>query len=140
MVELSPIALNRKIALTIRVRISKAFISPCYWCGKRPNEINNWKNALNCSYDEFPKINSTKSLIGHTLGAAGAIECVASVLQLSGGFIHGSKNCEDLHFKLEQFSGSIVHETTDVDLNIVAKASFGFGDVNACLILKKWDY
>lgn len=102
-------------------------------------EINNWQAALNCMPKEFPFINSTKSLIGHTLGAAGAIESIASVIQLNNNFVHGSKNCEDLHFKLEQFSDSIIHETIEVDLNIIAKASFGFGDVNACLILKKWD-
>ncbi len=102
-------------------------------------EINNWQAALNCTPKEFPFINSTKSLIGHTLGAAGAIESIASVIQLNNNFVHGSKNCEDLHFKLEQFSDSIIHETIEVDLNIIAKASFGFGDVNACLILKKWD-
>ena len=102
-------------------------------------EINNWQTALNCKPSEFPFINSTKSLIGHTLGAAGAIESVASILQLAHGFVHGSINCEDLHFKLEPFSYSIVHKTKKLDLNIVAKASFGFGDVNACLIFKRWD-
>ncbi len=102
-------------------------------------EINNWQTALNCKPEEFPLINSTKSLIGHTLGAAGAIECVASILQLTNGFVHGSINCEDIHFKLEPFSGSIVQKTIEIDLNIVAKASFGFGDVNACLIFKRWD-
>lgn len=55
-------------------------------------EINNWQSALNCTTQEFPIINATKSLIGHTLGAAGAIECVASVLQLSKGFAHGFVN------------------------------------------------
>ena len=102
-------------------------------------EINNWQTALNCKPSEFPFINSTKSLIGHTLGAAGAIECVASILQLCNGFVHGSINCDDLHFKLEPFSANIVHETKIMDLNILAKASFGFGDVNACLIFKRWD-
>ena len=104
-----------------------------------PLEISNWQNALQCNAKEFPLINSTKSLIGHTLGAAGAIECVGGILQLYKGFIHGSINCEDLHFKLEQFSDSIVHQTKEKDLNIVAKASFGFGDVNACLIFKRWN-
>ncbi|MGD0465354.1 MAG: beta-ketoacyl-[acyl-carrier-protein] synthase family protein [Gammaproteobacteria bacterium] len=102
-------------------------------------EINNWQKALKCQPSELPPINSTKSLIGHSLGAAGAIECVASILQLCKGFIHGSINCEDLHFKLEQFSDSIIHKTKETDLNVLAKASFGFGDVNACLIFKRWN-
>ena len=104
-----------------------------------PIEINNWQKALKCQSNELPPINSTKSLIGHSLGAAGAIECVASILQLCNGFIHGSINCEDLHFKLEPFSDSIIHQTKETDLNILAKASFGFGDVNACLIFKRWN-
>lgn len=104
-----------------------------------PLEVNNWQAALNCKPSDLPFINSTKSLIGHTLGAAGAIECIGCILQLTNHFVHGSINCEDLHFKLEQFSASIVQKTMEVNLNIVAKASFGFGDVNACLIFKKWD-
>jgi 3-oxoacyl-(acyl-carrier-protein) synthase len=103
-----------------------------------PMEFNNWKTALNCAPKDFPLINSTKSLIGHTLGAAGAIECIASLIQLNKGFVHGSINCEDLHFKLEEFSDSIVHQTKEISLDIVAKASFGFGDVNACVIFKNW--
>ena len=101
-------------------------------------EIGNWHQALGVEAHEMPLINSTKSLIGHALGAAGGIECVASVLQLAQGFIHGSVNCDDLHPKLEAYANSIVHQTRDTDAKILAKASFGFGDVNACLIFKKY--
>ena len=45
----------------------------------------------------FPLITATKSMIGHALGAAGAIECVATVLMLQRGFVHPSLNCEDVH-------------------------------------------
>ena len=54
--------------------------------------------------DKFPFINSTKSLIGHCLGAAGAIECAAVVLQLYKGFLHPSVNCEDIHPDIEEYS------------------------------------
>lgn len=103
-----------------------------------PMEIGNWLKALECAPGDFPRINSTKSLVGHALGAAGGIECVASVLQLSRGFVHGSLNCEDLHPKLEPIASSVVHQTQDYQANILAKASFGFGDVNGCLILQRW--
>ncbi len=103
-----------------------------------PLEIHNWVRALECKAENFPLINSTKSLIGHGLGAAGGIELVASVLQLQQGFIHGSVNCEDLHPKLETIAKSVVHATRASDVRILAKASFGFGDVNGCLILKYW--
>ena len=104
-----------------------------------PLEIGTWQRALNRRPDAFPWINSTKSLIGHGLGAAGGIECVAAVLQLHRGFIHGSLNCEDLHPELQPYAGRIPHTTIDVAPRVLAKASFGFGDVNGCLILGRWD-
>ena len=104
-----------------------------------PIEIQNWQRALERRAEEMPFINSTKSLIGHALGAAGGIECVASVLQLHHGFLHGSINCEDLHPQLEPYSGTILQKTIDKEVRVLAKASFGFGDVNGCLIFKKWE-
>jgi 3-oxoacyl-(acyl-carrier-protein) synthase len=105
-----------------------------------PHEVNNWSKALEREPGNLPPIHSTKSLIGHALGAAGGLECVAAVLELHKGFIHGSINCDDLHPELEAFAGSIVHETVDVpDLKVIAKASFGFGDVNGCIIFRKFD-
>ncbi len=105
-----------------------------------PYEIKNWQLALDIPADRMPLVNATKSLVGHSLGAAGGIEMVACVLQLYKGFVHGSVNCEDLHPELQPFAASIVHETRETpQLDILAKASFGFGDVNACLIIKKWN-
>jgi len=104
-----------------------------------PYEINNWHEALNCDPDQMPKINATKSLVGHALGAAGGLECVASVLQLSRGFVHGSLNCDDLHPDLEAYADRIVHKTEDSNAQILAKASFGFGDVNACTLFKTFN-
>jgi 3-oxoacyl-(acyl-carrier-protein) synthase len=104
-----------------------------------PIEVANWSAALERPAADFPLINATKSLIGHGLGAAGGLELVAVVLQLARGFFHGSRNCEDLHDKLLPYAASIPHETIEPGrLNILAKASFGFGDVNACVILKRW--
>jgi len=104
-----------------------------------PIEVNNWLRALECAPDRFPMVNSTKSLLGHALGAAGGIECVASVLQLHQGFVHGSLNCEDLHPDLARLSKSVVHSTVDTSAKILAKSSFGFGDVNGCVIFRKWN-
>lgn len=104
-----------------------------------PIEVRNWARALGCEPSELPWISSTKSLVGHALGAAGGIECVASVLQLHRGFVHGSVNCEDLHPELEAFAGRIPHETIETDVRVLAKASFGFGDVNGCVIFAKWE-
>jgi 3-oxoacyl-(acyl-carrier-protein) synthase len=104
-----------------------------------PYEIKNWAAALETMPDRFPWVNSTKSLIGHALGAAGGLEAVACVLQLYHGFVHGSVNCEDLHEELKPFEKSIVQKTRENgDLRVQAKASFGFGDVNACILFGKW--
>ncbi|HEY2773707.1 MAG TPA: beta-ketoacyl-[acyl-carrier-protein] synthase family protein [Candidatus Binatia bacterium] len=100
-----------------------------------PLEIANWAEALGRGR-RLPMITSTKSLIGHTLGAAGGIETVAAVAMLEGGFVHGSRNCEDLHPDIEDYAGCVVHRTLAMpQLEIIAKASFGFGDVNACLLM-----
>jgi 3-oxoacyl-(acyl-carrier-protein) synthase len=104
-----------------------------------PLEVGTWQRALGRRPEEFPWINSTKSLIGHGLGAAGGIESVAAVLQISRGFIHGSLNCEDVHPDIAPFAGSIPHRTIEASPRVVAKASFGFGDVNGCLLFGKYD-
>ncbi len=105
-----------------------------------PGEIKNWSQALKREPQDFPYINSTKSMIGHCLGAAGAIESVAVVLQLHGGFLHPSINCEDVHPEIEAYADKIPHTVKEFpELKIIAKACFGFGDVNSCLIFKKWE-
>jgi 3-oxoacyl-(acyl-carrier-protein) synthase len=105
-----------------------------------PGEVKGWSQALGRGPDAFPWINSTKSLIGHCLGAAGAIECVAVVLQLHRGFLHPSVNCEDIHPEIEPFTDRIPRTCIEHQgLKIIAKAGFGFGDVNSCLIFRKWE-
>jgi 3-oxoacyl-(acyl-carrier-protein) synthase len=103
-----------------------------------PMEAANWRAALNLPAEQFPLINAPKSLFGHTLGAAGAIESVACVLQLYRGFVHPSINCEDVHPELGWCERSIPRTAVERDLEIVAKASFGFGDVNACIVFRRW--
>lgn len=103
-------------------------------------EIQNWSEALNRSGKDFPYINSTKSLVGHCLAAAGAIECVASIIQLKEQFIAPSVNCEDLHPEIEKLlhRDMILQTSQQHDFNIIAKASFGFGDVNACVLFQRF--
>lgn len=104
--------------------------------GGDTKEIENLLEGLDVPPAELPWINSTKSLIGHTLGAAGAIECVATVLQLHGNFIHPSLNCEDVHPRLATIGGSIPHSIVEMPMRAALKTSFGFGDVNACVLFK----
>ena len=103
-------------------------------------EIQNWSEALGRKGIDFPYINSLKSIVGHCLSAAGSIECVASILQLHHGFIFPNSNCEDLHTEITTIidTSRIPQQLIKKEVNIVAKASFGFGDVNGCVILKKY--
>ncbi|MGA9112133.1 MAG: beta-ketoacyl-[acyl-carrier-protein] synthase family protein [Smithella sp.] len=105
-----------------------------------PIEVRNWAEALERNPENFPYIQSTKSLIGHCLGAAGAIESVAAVLQIYKGFLHPSINCEDVHPDIEKYAQKIPQKCLEFpELKIIAKAGFGFGDVNSCILFKKWE-
>ncbi|RKS53101.1 3-oxoacyl-(acyl-carrier-protein) synthase [Gillisia mitskevichiae] len=102
-------------------------------------EIKNWVQALS-SNSVFPYINSLKGMTGHCLSASGSMECVASVLQIDKDFIFPNINCDEVHPEIldliseERIPRKIIEEP----INIIAKASFGFGDVNAVVIFKKY--
>ena len=58
---------------------------------------------------------------------------------LRGGYVHPSINCEDVHPRIAPFTASIPHEIRAMPgLATIAKASFGFGDVNACVVFRRW--
>jgi 3-oxoacyl-(acyl-carrier-protein) synthase len=103
-------------------------------------EVENWHEVLQLEGTDFPYINSTKSMIGHCLGGAGAIELVVALLEMQHGFVHPSLNTEALHPNIEAIVGraKIPLQTVNTEVNIVAKSSFGFGDVNSCLVLRNW--
>jgi 3-oxoacyl-(acyl-carrier-protein) synthase len=79
-------------------------------------------------------------LIGHSLSAAGSIEAVASILQIVHGFVHPNINLEDPNPEIANLVSlnSLPVKMIKKEVNIVAKANFGFGDVNSCLILSKY--
>ena len=103
-------------------------------------EIQAWILALEREGADFPWVNSTKSMIGHCLSAAGSIESVAVVLQILHQFIHPNINLEDPHPEIVKRIAPGRMPTTHLpaELNTVAKANFGFGDVNTCLIFAKY--
>ena len=103
-------------------------------------EIQNWSEALEKKGIDFPYINSLKSMVGHCLSGSGSIESVASVLQLHHGFVFPNINCEDMNPAITVLvdQSRIPIRLIEKELNIVAKASFGFGDVNGCVIFKKF--
>ncbi|WP_026808900.1 beta-ketoacyl-[acyl-carrier-protein] synthase family protein [Arenibacter latericius] len=107
---------------------------------KDAEEIKNWSEALGRSGKDFPYINATKALIGHCLAASGSVEAVASILQFKEGKVFGNNNCSDLHPEILKIvdESKIPLKTISYNSNIIAKASFGFGDVNACVIFKAY--
>jgi 3-oxoacyl-[acyl-carrier-protein] synthase I len=85
-----------------------------------------------------PPISATKSLTGHSLGAAGAQEAIYSLLMMNNGFICESANIETLDPAFADMP--IVRERRDnVALSCVLSNSFGFGGTNASVVLKRLD-
>lgn len=103
-------------------------------------EIQNWSEALQRKGMDFPLINSLKSMVGHCLSAAGSIESVASVVQVYEGFVFPNINCVDMNEEILTLIDAkvIPQQLVPKEINILAKASFGFGDVNGCVIFKKY--
>jgi 3-oxoacyl-(acyl-carrier-protein) synthase len=104
-------------------------------------EIQNWCLALGRNGRNFPAVNSLKSMIGHSLSAAGSIESVAAVLQIVHQFVHPNINLEDPNPEiLKQVDPDCLPvKMIEKEIRTVAKANFGFGDVNACLIFSKYN-
>jgi 3-oxoacyl-[acyl-carrier-protein] synthase I len=88
--------------------------------------------------DKCPPISATKSLTGHSLGAAGVQEAIYSLLMMNSGFICESANIETLDPAFADVP--IVRERRDnVALGCVLSNSFGFGGTNASIVLKRLD-
>lgn len=87
--------------------------------------------------DEIPKISSTKSLSGHTLGAAGVHEAIYSLLMLENDFICASANIDNLDPAIGD--APVVTERIDnAGLNTIMSNSFGFGGTNAVLAFRRY--
>jgi len=81
-------------------------------------------------------VNSTKSMIGHLLGAGGAAELIAAILSMNAGKIHPTINLEnpDPECDLDY----VPNEARDFDFEIFMSNSFGFGGHNVTLVAKKY--
>jgi len=87
--------------------------------------------------DNIPPLSSTKSLTGHSLGAAGVQEAIYTLLMMENNFIAASANVHNLD---EEMQGApIVTERVDnVNLKTVMSNNFGFGGTNATLVFEKF--
>ena len=85
--------------------------------------------------DAAPFISSTKSLTGHSLGAAGAQEAIYSLLMLNNGFLAESAHIENLDPIFEGLP--ILRKREDRQVETVMSNSFGFGGTNGCLVMAR---
>ena len=98
-----------------------------------PIELNAIKSVFK---DDIPIVSSTKSLTGHTLGAAGVQECIYSILMMNGNFIAGNKNLTD---PIAEANGiNIPEKSLEKEFDSFMSNSFGFGGTNVSLVLSKF--
>jgi len=88
--------------------------------------------------ENIPKISSTKSLTGHSLGAVGVQEAIYCLLMMKNKFITASANIENMDEKAKNFP-IVTKVEKDIELKSVMSNSFGFGGTNATLIFEKLD-
>lgn len=81
------------------------------------------------------KINSTKSMTGHLLGAAGAIECIACAKTIEEGYIHRTRGLQESD---EELDLDYCKEPCEMDVDCAISNSLGFGGHNACILLQKY--
>ena len=86
--------------------------------------------------DNIPKISSTKSLSGHSLGATSVHEAIYSLIMMKNNFISASINISEIDDEAKKFP--IVQKVEkDVKLDAIMSNSFGFGGTNATLVFEK---
>lgn len=84
-------------------------------------------------------INSTKSMTGHLLGAAGAIEAIASILALENGIIPPTINHSTVDENIDPELNLTLNKAQKRDIKVAMSNTFGFGGHNACVLFKKID-
>lgn len=82
------------------------------------------------------KINSTKSMIGHLLGGAGAVEAIVCAKSIEDGYVHRTRGLSESE---EELDLDYCKEPCSMELDCVLSNSLGFGGHNACILLKKYE-
>ncbi len=82
-------------------------------------------------------INSTKSMTGHLLGAAGAIEAIASILAIEHGIVPPTINHTTVDENIDPKLNLTLNKAQEREVNVAMSNTFGFGGHNACIIFKK---
>ena len=84
-------------------------------------------------------INSTKSMTGHLLGAAGAIEAIASIMAMQHGIVPPTINHETVDENIDSELNLTLNKAQKRDIKVAMSNTFGFGGHNACVLFKKLD-
>jgi|WP_321248225.1 3-oxoacyl-[acyl-carrier-protein] synthase II len=84
-------------------------------------------------------INSTKSMTGHLLGAAGAIEAIASIMAMEHGIVPPTINHETVDENIDPELNLTLNKAQKRDIKVAMSNTFGFGGHNACVLFKKLD-
>jgi 3-oxoacyl-[acyl-carrier-protein] synthase II len=93
------------------------------------------KRVMGDRAKEVP-ISSTKSMIGHLLGAAGAVEAIASILCINNGMVHPTINLE--HPDPDCDLDYVPNDARRHEIEVAISNSFGFGGQNACIVIKRY--
>tara|TARA_B100001123_G_scaffold57061_1_gene61227 strand:- start:459 stop:1670 length:1212 start_codon:yes stop_codon:yes gene_type:complete len=99
-------------------------------------DITELKAVAETFKDGIPKISSTKSLSGHSLGATSVHEAIYSLIMMKNNFISASANIQDMDEEAKKFP-IVTKVEKDITLNSIMSNSFGFGGTNATLIFEK---
>tara|TARA_B100001123_G_C15246973_1_gene1001324 strand:- start:379 stop:1596 length:1218 start_codon:yes stop_codon:yes gene_type:complete len=97
-------------------------------------ELEAIKNVFN---DQIPKISSTKSLTGHSLGATGVHEAIYCLIMMENNFLSGSANIKSLDKNAEECN-ILLKTEENIKINNIMSNSFGFGGTNASLIFSRY--
>lgn len=100
-----------------------------------PAEVESLHAVLGGHAGAIP-VSSTKSMTGHMIGAAGAIEAVVSGMAIQSGIVPPTINCHD---PIDTSINFVAHEAQQHHIDVVMSNSFGFGGHNAVLVLRRWE-
>lgn len=136
---------NPNPSLDGEINVTKRALAEAGWAGDQIDYVNphgtgsplgdetELKALRHCGLEEA-YLNTTKSICGHGVSAAGAVELVATVLQMRAGRLHPSRNLDDPIDTAFQIVGG---EAIDHSIHKALKLSFGFGGINTALCLEK---
>jgi 3-oxoacyl-[acyl-carrier-protein] synthase II len=144
--ETSPAPGGAGLVRAMRRALQKAYIQPeevdyinAHGTSTEPNDANETKAIKTCFGEHAYRlaVSSTKSMVGHTLGAAGAVEAVISIQSILTGIIPPTINLH--HPDPECDLDYVPNEARHATVNIAMSNSMGFGGHNTCLVFKRYE-